>query len=76
MQVIIYWVAKITNLDMEYSALANEDDTGLEDDDDDNFLGDGLEWYQWNTIGYDGGVSGTPMNDDYNLIYRLKPRVK
>ena len=49
---------------MEYSALANEDDTGLEDDDDDYFLGDGLEWYQWNTIGYDGGVPGTSMNDD------------
>ena len=57
-------MAKITNLDMEYSAFANEDDAGVEDDDDDKFLGDDLEWYQWNTICYDGGVPGPPMNDD------------
>ena len=55
---------KITNFDMEDSEFSNVDDTGVEDDDDDNFMGDDWEWDQWTTIGDNGSAPGPPMNCD------------
>ena len=49
--------------DMEDSSFVNGDDTRVEEDDDNNLLGNDWEWYQWNVIGDDDGVPGPPMND-------------
>ena len=53
----------------------DENDTGVEDDNDNNFLGDNWEWYQQAPIVDDYDVPIPPMNDCYNGRHGLKPMV-
>ena len=53
----------------------DENDTGVEDDKDNNFLGDNWEWYQQAPIVDDYDVPIPPMNDRYNGRHGLKPMV-
>ena len=63
------------NCDMQDSEFMNGDDTGVEDDDDNNFLGENWEWDQWAPIVDDYDVPIPPMNDRYSERNGLKPMV-
>ena len=53
----------------------NGNDTGVEDDDDNNFLDENQEWGQWAPIIDDYDVLIPPINDRYNGRDVLKPMV-